>query len=141
MKSRRWKSERGSVMVEFAVVLPIFLLVVWGVVDFARAFYTANSLAAAVREGARVASVKKYPLSPADSTEIVSRVTQSFNAFGGSAIPADSVFIVDETAANGRVTVRVRNYVWRTSTPINIISGGEIKMTKQATFRWERLGS
>lgn len=141
MRFRRWKSERGSVMVEFAVVLPIFLLVVWGVVDFARAFYTSNSLAAAVREGARVAAVKKYPLSSADSTEVKNRVVQSFNAFGGDPIPIDSVLIIDETAANGRVTVRVRNYVWRTSTPINIISGGVIKMTKQATFRWERVGN
>jgi Flp pilus assembly protein TadG len=137
----RWKSERGSVMVEFAMVLPIFLLVVWGVIDFGRAFYTANSLAAAVREGARVAAVKKYPLSGADVTEIRTRVVDSFNAFGGSPIPVDSIFIIDETAALGRVTVRVRNYEWQTSTPITVVIGSTLKMTKAATFRWEREGS
>jgi Flp pilus assembly protein TadG len=137
MKGKIATARKGNVMVELAVVLPIFLLVIWGVVDFGRALYTSNSLAAAVREGARVAAVKTYPLSTADRDSIRTRVTEAFNAFGGTAIPVDSIIITDNTA-NGRVTVQVRNYNWVTSTPISVITGGIIKMTKTATFRWER---
>jgi Flp pilus assembly protein TadG len=137
MRTKFFRAQSGNVLVEFAMILPLFLLIVWGVVDFGRALYTANSLAAAVREGGRVAAVKSYPLTTADRDSIRTRVTEAFNAFGGPAIPVDSIIVTDNTA-NGRVTVTVRNYNWSTSTPINLISGGKIKMTKTATFRWER---
>ena len=39
-------------------MLPIFLVVVFGVVDFGRAVFNYNTLAEAAREGARVASVQ-----------------------------------------------------------------------------------
>jgi len=138
MRLRKWGRQRGAIMVEFAVVLPLFLLIAWCIVDFARAFYTANSLATAVREGARFAAVRTDPASAASVTAIKNKVQTSFNAFGGSAIPADSIFVIDERDPLGQVTVRVRNYVWLTTTPINVISGGKIKMTKQSTFRWEQ---
>lgn len=138
-----WRSERGSIMVEFAMVLPIFLLIAWCVIDFARAFYTSNSLAAAVREGARTGAVYDYQ-DPPDSTNGIAaakaRVAQTFNSFGGSPITPDSIkVILDEPG--GRLSVQVKGYVWSTSTPINVISGGQIVMTRTATFRLERSGS
>jgi len=45
--------EAGQSMVEFALILPILLLMVLGVVDFGRAFFTYEALANAAREGAR----------------------------------------------------------------------------------------
>ncbi len=135
--SRRWRSERGTAMVEFAVVLPIFLFVIWCIVDFARAFYTQNSLASAVREGARYAAVTGSPGSSATLTGVRTRVAQSFNAFGGSPIPSASITVVNDSAI-GKVSVKVTNYQWQTTTPINIFTGGQVLMTKTATFRWER---
>lgn len=134
--SRRWKSERGTAMVEFAVVLPIFLFIIWCVVDFARAFYTQNSLASAVREGARYAVVTAEPGSAATLAGVRSRVAQSFNAFGGSPIPPASITV--DASNPPEVTVQVTNYAWFTTTPINVFPGGTVLMTKKATFRWER---
>src|SRR5688500_9941943 len=130
------RCEAGTVLVEMAMVLPIFLLIAWCVIDFGRAFYTNNSLATAVREGARVAAVLPYGVDSAASvTEIKAKVAQAFNSFGGTAIAPDSIKVTrpDE----GTVRVQVKGYVWKTSTPINVISGGQIVMTKTATFRWE----
>ena len=140
MRARRFfRSEKGTVMVEFAMVLPIFLLIAWCVIDFARAYYTLNSLSAAVREGARVAAVKDFS-NATDSTAGVAaakaRVSAAFNAFGGAPIPVDSIKVTPDVA-NGRVTVRVKGYTWATSTPINVINGGQIVMTRSATFRLE----
>ena len=44
-------------MVEFALVIPIFLLVVFGILDLGRAVYAYSTLNNAAREGARVALV------------------------------------------------------------------------------------
>ena len=51
------RRERGQAMVEFALVLPIFLLVLLGVFDFGRAIYAYNDVANAAREGARTAII------------------------------------------------------------------------------------
>lgn len=45
---------RGQSLVEFALILPIFLLMIMGVVDFGRAIYAYNAVSNAAREGARL---------------------------------------------------------------------------------------
>lgn len=49
--------ERGSSAVEFAVVLPLLLILVFGIIEFGLAFYRAQNFQAAAREGARMLSV------------------------------------------------------------------------------------
>ena len=51
------EEERAQALVEFALVLPIFLLIVTGIFDVARAVWQENSLAFAAREGTRYAIV------------------------------------------------------------------------------------
>jgi hypothetical protein len=48
---------RGQSLVEFALVLPLFLVMLMAVVDVGRAIWAQNSLASAAREGARFAIV------------------------------------------------------------------------------------
>ncbi len=48
------RRERGQSMVEFALVLPLFLTIVFAVVEIGRAFATKQALTIAAREGARV---------------------------------------------------------------------------------------
>jgi Flp pilus assembly protein TadG len=51
-------AEQGAqALVEFALVLPIFLLVITGLIDVARAVWEENTLAYAAREGTRYAIV------------------------------------------------------------------------------------
>lgn len=52
---------RGAALVEFAIALPVLVLVVLGVVDGARAFATWNEVKNAAREGAVYAQI--HPLS------------------------------------------------------------------------------
>jgi Flp pilus assembly protein TadG len=47
----------GQALVEFALVMPIFLALLFGVVDLGRVIWANDSLASAAREGARYASV------------------------------------------------------------------------------------
>jgi len=51
------RGEGAQSLVEFAIMLPLFLLLVTGILDLARAVWQENSLAYAVREGTRYAIV------------------------------------------------------------------------------------
>src|SRR6187402_3204985 len=48
---------RGQALTEFAVVLPVFLLLVFGIIDLGRVIWGLDNVANAAREGARYASV------------------------------------------------------------------------------------
>ena len=53
----RWKEERGSALVEAALVMLSFLMLVIGIFDAGRLYFIYGSLSNAVREGARYAVV------------------------------------------------------------------------------------
>jgi len=58
--SSRKTRDRGSVAVEFALVLPVLLLIVFGIIDFGRALNAQIVLTGAAREGVRLAALG-YP--------------------------------------------------------------------------------
>ena len=51
-------NERGAAAVEFALVLPLLVLLVAGIADFGRAYYLQTTLSAAAREGVRTMALK-----------------------------------------------------------------------------------
>ncbi len=53
--------QRGQALVEFAFVLPVFLLLLAGLADFGVGLFTQMTLANATREGARAATVDPDP--------------------------------------------------------------------------------
>jgi Flp pilus assembly protein TadG len=53
------RSERGQSLVEFALILPIFILVLAGLFDLGRAVYAYNTISNASRESVRVAIVNQ----------------------------------------------------------------------------------
>lgn len=57
MLGRRHHRSRGQGLAEFALVLPVFILLVLGVVDVGRVIWATTSLNSAAREGARFAIV------------------------------------------------------------------------------------
>ena len=60
MTHLRGRLERGQALVEFALVIPIFLLLLVGLFDLGRAVFAFNTLTNAAREGARLAIVNQY---------------------------------------------------------------------------------
>ena len=57
MTRRHRLRERGAAAVEFALILPILLILVGGVIDFGRLYYTQIQLANAARDGVRLAAL------------------------------------------------------------------------------------
>jgi Flp pilus assembly protein TadG len=66
-------AKRGVSTVEFAICLPVFLLMVCGFIDFCRYYFLVQSLSHAAREGLR-AGVIFNPLDPANSGKLRSTV-------------------------------------------------------------------
>lgn len=52
----------GQALVEFALVIPIFLLLLFGIVDMARYVYSSNALNEAAREAGRQGTVARPPV-------------------------------------------------------------------------------
>ena len=55
--ARNTPRDRGAAAVEFALLLPVLLLLVFGIIDFGRALNASITLTQAAREGARLAAV------------------------------------------------------------------------------------
>jgi Flp pilus assembly protein TadG len=67
--------DRGQSLVEFALLLPLMILIITGLFDVARAVWEENTLAYAAREGTRYAIVHGTAGSPAANTTKMSPCT------------------------------------------------------------------
>ena len=60
IKRLRLASERGAELVEFAICMPLLLLIIAGIIDFAFLFQSYEVTTNAAREGARLAVLPGY---------------------------------------------------------------------------------
>jgi Flp pilus assembly protein TadG len=79
--------ESGAVLVEFALTLPLLLLLIVGIFDFGRLFQEYSVVTNAAREGARMAVLPASYGIP----DIEARVTAVLSAGGVTATPAITV--------------------------------------------------
>jgi Flp pilus assembly protein TadG len=97
----RASSERGAIAAEFAIILPILVLLIFGMIQFGLAYQRQEAVHAAAREGARVASL------PTTSTaDACARSAEALAGTGFTATPSCSVTNNCSTSA-GNVTVTV----------------------------------
>jgi hypothetical protein len=129
---------RGQGLVEFALVLPLFLLLLFGMVEFGRAWMTKNILTGAAREAVRLAVVQVDNV--ASQSVAVARAQEVLNSAG---IYGASVSVTDyETPEPG--TEVIVDY------PFPLIVGGNfgigqfvgggstIQLTSRTSMRRER---
>src|SRR4030095_15952256 len=74
---RRLGGEKGAELIEFALVFPLLLLVMFGIMDFGLLFQRYEAVTNAAREGARVAVLPGYA-----QADVEARVTQYLAAAG-----------------------------------------------------------
>jgi Flp pilus assembly protein TadG len=61
MEGRRLRGERGASAVEFALIVPLLILLVLGIAEFGHAFQVQGTLSAAAREGVRTMALQNDP--------------------------------------------------------------------------------
>ena len=123
--------EGGASLAEFALVLPILLVMLFGIVEFGIAFNRAQAIEAGAREGARLASLQSTT-----QADIDSRVNATL-----AGIPFDSVPVVGAASpalCAGRAGEAV-TVVVSADHDINIppIINTTITLNGQAVFRCE----
>ena len=74
---RRRRSDSGAELIELAIVLPILLIVVAGIVDFGFLFRRYEAITNAAREGARVAVLPNF-----NDVDVQERVKQYIDSTG-----------------------------------------------------------
>ena len=80
---RRLACDKGAELIEFALVFPLLLLVVLGIMDFGLLFQRSETVTNAAREGARIAVLPGYA-----QADVQARVTQYLAASGLTSVPA-----------------------------------------------------
>jgi Flp pilus assembly protein TadG len=136
LRRRRFRrDQRGQALVEFALVLPILLILLLGIIDFARAWNVYQVLTDAGREGAREAVV-------ANGLDVAAVQTVVIDAAGRAGIGlATSDVTVTLGADRGDPTTVTISY----SHPLRYVgwalglfgSDGNIPMTVVSTMRTE----
>jgi Flp pilus assembly protein TadG len=85
------KAELGAAAVEFALILPLLVMLVFGVIEFGRGYNAKIELTGAVREGARELALGKTPAQAQttvrDAAPSLSGIT--FSSIGTCASGAD----------------------------------------------------
>jgi Flp pilus assembly protein TadG len=94
--------DRGAVAVEMALVSPLLIAMIVGIIDFSRIFNAEIQLSQAAREGARIASLQ---LGTLDVSAVQARaVLAARNPAFGAALPAGNVTVVTSCAATPLAT-------------------------------------
>lgn len=98
----RLKDESGQNLVEFALVVPMLLILVFGIAEFGRAWMTKNILTGAAREAARVAVVQG-----AGGSSTVPATARAREVLASAGITTATVTVSDPGTSFGSVTATV----------------------------------
>ena len=137
-RSRYRQRSRGQSLVEFAIILPVFMVIAFAVIDFGLAFDASIGISSAAREGARQGAVQP------NTTAITNRVrtaagrlnnsnmtvTVTCKTSAGAACPGG----VTGATTGGSIVVNV-SYSYPMLTPIAF--GTRIPLTSIAEMRVE----
>lgn len=116
-RNKKTDGEKGQNLVEFALVVPIFLILVFAIVDFGMGFHAWITVTNAAREGARVGAVG------ADEATITARVEDTASSLTQDDLNVTVTNSVDQGGDPGEsVTVQV-DYQYQMITPLSNLLG------------------
>jgi Flp pilus assembly protein TadG len=126
----RLRSERGAVVVEFALLLPVLLMIVVGTIEFGRVYSQFQVFSGAAREGARCAAVQATPFR---DCEVQDRIDSGATPYT-VAEDATVSLACNDTTIGDPVTVS-----WQQPFDLDIPFWGDVTITRtiEATFRCE----
>lgn len=130
-KNRKGR-EAGQAVVEFALILPILLLILLAAVDMTRVYFTLQVINNATREGARIGII-----AGSTTSEVNTTVNARLSSGGLTATPTISAAGVDGASPGDLTTVTV-SYPFQTLTG-SFIPGwsGTVTLSQTTVMRHE----
>ena len=127
MKSRKgaFFNDSGAAAVEFALILPLLLILIIGLIDFGRMGFTQVSVTSASREGARYSSLYSSGLS---STQLITDFVQTSSPLTAKVSQLDSSGVLSVTSSmcsstqSGENTSVVVSTNFKWLLPVNLIA-------------------
>jgi len=141
IRRRRLVARRGAVIVEFALVVPFLALIVFGVIDFSRAYGQMNALDSAIREGARYGSKWKNYAIGDYRTAVKDKVQSYATTYGFNGLDLTKVSVNTGGTNNEYITVTVTAHPIPLATLSRFLPVPALTLTRSVTFRWECAGA
>ncbi|GAA4283038.1 hypothetical protein GCM10022261_05690 [Brevibacterium daeguense] len=126
MSSRH--NDRGAAAVEFALVLPLLILLVFGIAEFGRAYHIQTTLSNAARDGVRVMALQNDPAA-ATTTAQQSASPLGLTASQISVNPTSCAATATTPAGTATVTITYRMDF------LTGLFGAELDLTGKGTMR------
>ncbi len=96
------KSQKGATAVEFAIILPLLLLLLFGIIEFSLFLFNRHVITNAVREAARAGIVVRIPRLSNNDIETIARnyCEQYLVTFGAGTLNIPSSFLREDESGN-----------------------------------------
>lgn len=130
MKKLLQKNEKGQALVELALVLPLLLALLCGIIDFGWIYYNQITLTNAAREGARYAVIHYDPAAGWKDEAVNKMLSSMVGVKSATAVVTDPV----EQQITAYVSAEPRILTGFTST---ILGKQTIKLNSSCTMRLE----
>ena len=126
------RTERGQAMVETALVMPIVLLLLFGMLDAGRIFHAWIIVTNGAREGVRAASTQQ------DEATIEARIDASLGSIDGCNVGATTCTLTNVRGQSGEpVSVEVETIVTMVTPLISDIFGVDVPVSSTTTMMLE----
>lgn len=130
------RREDGQAMVEFALILPIFLLILCGIIDFGWLFYNQLSLNNACREGARYAVV--HTAENADTQAIINHMENlTSTVFANDGVDITATYSSPSDPTAGDITVSMQAEISFFTPVLSSVLGKEKTITSSVVMKVE----
>jgi len=136
------RDARGQSLIEFALILPMMLVVMFMITEFGRALYTYNVLATAARAGARVAVVSAVDTYKAEGGTRAGEILTAAHLDTGARVDFETR---DVSGVKVVVCTITRPFTWVINKPVPVNAGSAsqtvttsgLNMSAQAIMKTE----
>lgn len=124
--ARLRRDERGIVAIEFALIAPVLLMMLFGIIDFARALNYLNDSNQIAAQGARLAAVNNNPNAPSSLQTYLNGLADTAELRTGSnQVTSPISACIDLPANKGSVPV---NSTGKVGDPVRVVVTSQFKL-------------
>jgi Flp pilus assembly protein TadG len=125
-----FKHADGATAVEFAIILPVLILLMLGGMDLGHAFYMQHVITNASREGARYAANYTGNASPASSAiSTYVKTALNYNSYNFNNLSVDGTYSGTSPSKIVTVTVQANKFWWILSTILGFTNPKQLTAT------------